>query len=149
MQQTNRDHAAAEWINQLVAGVPSTNDFHHGARVYFPTAVKETKPSSCIVCDAALIGKQELLCHGHWDYVLIPDASIATRDTLIEFIELNLRHTHIETTHQHWALVTKGHSRCEICDTPTDNVEELRSGLGHTIKRHVVCPDHRSFRSAE
>ena len=149
MHQTNRDHAVTEWINQLITGIPSPNDFHHGARVYFPSAINTAKPGSCLVCNATLIGKQDQFCHGHWDYVFVPKANLASSETLVEFIELNLRLTFVEITRQDWNLVTKGHSRCEICNTPTDNVEELRSGLGHTLKRHVVCPDHQSFRSVE
>ena len=149
MYQTYRNDAVTEWINQLLAGIPLPNDFHLGARVYFPAALTTARPGSCVVCHATLIGNQTNLCSGHWDYVLIPTDVLESRDLLIEYLEANLRLTNIESTTQPWPLVTRGHSRCEICNAPTENVEQLRSGLGQTLKRHVVCADHVSFRCCE
>jgi len=149
MYQTNRNNAVSELVDQLLAGVAKLSNFHAGARVYFAAAVASAKSGSCIVCGSTLIGTQEHLCSGHWDYVLIPQEALVSTELLVDYLETNLSLSHIEKTSQPWPLVTKGHSRCEICDTPTDNVEELRSGREHTLKRHVVCSDHQAFRWVE
>ena len=149
MYQTSRSNAVAEWINQLLAGIPLPHDFHRGARAYFSSALNTARPGSCVVCHTPLIGRQADLCAGHWDYVLIPNDALESSNLLVEYLEFNLGLTQVETTSQHWQFVTKGHSRCEICNVPTENVEELRSERGHTLKRHIVCADHVSFRCCE
>ena len=152
MEQLARGKAVLEFIEQLRAGIPIPQRYHEGARIYFADALATANDNSCVVCGLQLIGKQKMLCAGHWDWIQFepleefefeqnPSAS------LIEFLHIFLRRTLIIPSQNNRQAGLHGHSRCELCQRITLHVESLVNlPLGSVLKRHTVCLEHASFR---
>lgn len=154
MFQSARDREVKELINALEAGSTAPTTLHHGARLYFPADMQETEPGTCLVCAATLIGQQQHLCSGHWDWLLFAPLEelqyvINPTAALIEFLEIFLVDTLIWSSDRNIELAQPGRSRCEVCNCITANVEELRNKDLQLIKDHVVCPAHQTFRWEE
>lgn len=152
MEQIARGHAVRELINQLEAGHSIPQRFHEGARIYFDDAVTLATPGTCVICGLQLFGQQQELCAWHWDWVMFEPLEENQLDfnpnsALIEFLYIYLRETFVITSKTHWQAGLKGHSRCELCNRTTLNVEKLVTlPHGMTLKSHTVCVEHATFR---
>ena len=152
MEQLSRGTAVLDFIEQLRAGIPIPQRYHEGARVFFADALATAGNNSCVVCGLQLIGKQRMLCAGHWDWIQFEpleefEFEQNPAKSLIEFLHIYLRRTLIISSHNSWQAGLHGHSRCELCQRITVNVEILVNlPLGSELKRHTVCPEHASFR---
>lgn len=151
MFQTARDREVRTLINQLRAGSPPPTLLHEGARIYFPLAVEASSPGLCLVCATPLVGRQESLCSGHWDWVQFEPLELVAHElfpvpSIIEFLEIFLCETSVWSHPTNLEEARSGRSRCEVCDTITANVETLRTRSSSAIKEHIVCPAHRTFR---
>ena len=152
MEQTARGQAVRDLIDQLEAGGRIPSLLHDGAQIYFDDAVALAIPGTCVVCGLQLLGQQRELCAGHWDWVKFEpleenQLEFNPNSALIEFLYINLRETFVITSKTHWQAGLKGHSRCELCNRTTLNVEKLVTlPHGSTLKSHTVCVEHATFR---
>lgn len=143
-----RTAAARNLIAAVESGSPVPTGKENTVRIIVP---HEPHPGSerCIVCDARLIGRQQRLCAGHWDYLVVPPAATANTEQFVAWLTTVTDRLRVEHYQRFWMAVMKGHSRCEICDVPTSNVERLVSGDSTPVKTHTVCPSHQTFRDPE
>lgn len=151
MFQTARARHVRTLIDELRAGSPPPALIHEGARVYFPLAVEAATPGMCVVCSTPLVGRQNSLCSGHWDWVLFEPLEVIAHEmfpvaSIIEFLEIILGETSVWNSPSNENEARDGESRCEVCNVATPNVETLRSRYSSVIKEHIVCPAHQSFR---
>jgi|GEM_PF-6099148 len=152
MEQLSRGQAVLEFIELLKAGIPIPQRFHEGSRVYFADAIATADDNCCVVCGLQLVGKQKMLCAGHWDWLQFEpledfEFEQNPHHSLIEFLNIYVRRTLVIPTQNHWQAGLHGHSRCELCQRITLNVEMLVNlPLGSVLKRHTVCREHASFR---
>jgi hypothetical protein len=152
MEQLSRGFAVLDFIKQLRAGVPIPQRIHQGSRVYFADAIATADKNACVVCGLQLVGRQKMVCAGHWDWLQFEpleefEFEQNPSHSLIEFLHIFLRRTFVVTTHNNWQAGLHGHSRCELCMRITLNVEVLINATsGAELKRHTVCPDHATFR---
>lgn len=151
MFQTARGRDVRTLIDQLRAGAPPPTLLHEGARLYFPLAVAASAPGRCVVCATPLVGRQQWLCAGHWDWVLFEPLEVVAHEmfpvqAIIEFLEIILGQTSVWTSPSNHDEARDGDSRCEVCNAATPNVETLRSRYSSVIKEHIVCSAHRTFR---
>ncbi len=152
MFQSSRSSAVNEWINELRAGAPIPTDMHRGARVYFSALADAAAPGVCVVCGTPLVGRQENLCAGHWDWLLFEPLEeiqmlFNPTNALIEFLRIFVHNGFVISTDE-------GHdpdegATCEVCGTGTTTRETLYTCNGGSIKEHAICPDHRTFRWEE
>jgi hypothetical protein len=149
MQQSQRNQAVQKFLDDYRSGpVPSLDKLSTDLRL-IPASANSTK-GTCTVCGVLLLGRQDRLCSGHWDYIFL-DEIFHTLQYIAEFVEGNLNGLHI--THDawtgHWLPLYKGALSCEVCGIRTGLTEKLRNINGDVLKSHQVCLDHASFKSDE
>ena len=150
MKQTKR-HAAIIEVIARIENDPGWSGAHmDDARILLDVHVDAAEPGHCAVCDAPLVGRQELLCQGHWDYLVFDQPRTRPFDSylrrLAESLQILESGIEIVRTRTHWMGAVSGHSRCEVCDTVTTNIERLVNGDGEILKSHTVCEAHCTFR---
>jgi hypothetical protein len=108
MQQSQRNQAVQKFLDDYRSGpVPSLDKLSTDLRL-IPASANSTK-GTCTVCGVLLLGRQDRLCSGHWDYIFL-DEIFHTLQYIAEFVEGNLNGLHI--THDawtgHWLPLYKG-----------------------------------------
>ena len=151
-RQTQRDAAIRGFIEAVRAGQIPGIGTPNPMRVLTTVNVEEAPEGRCAVCHCELVGRQTMLCSGHWDYVLFDETDVRpyteylTR--LADWLEATMESLHVYPHWTHYLAATRGGSVCEVCEKPTSHAEDLIDGTGKLVKRHYVCKDHVSFRSA-
>jgi hypothetical protein len=153
MIQERRNRAVARLIERINHGDLVALDLQDEIRVAFTDPSKSTERINCKVCEVPLVGRQRDFCFGHWDYVTFNLPSAPTYHELLIHVAAWLRtqmtDLRIERRTAFWLAVIKGHSRCEVCNCMTHNVECLVGSNGTEIKTHTVCEDHAFIRLQE
>jgi hypothetical protein len=153
MKQTKRHAAIVEVIAQIENDPGWSGAFLDDARILLDVHIGAAQMGRCAVCEVPLIGKQELLCQGHWDHLVFDQPRTRPFNSYIKQLAKSLRilesGINVVRTSTHWMGAVSGRSRCEVCDTVTTNVEKLVNGDGETLKSHIVCEAHCTFRWEE
>lgn len=147
--QTRRNEAIAELAKQIDLGIRPPIGYDRASRLLFPDksgAASERVANTCLVCSIPLLGKQRDFCSGHWDVIVIDRDLLADRSRLITFLEETLAGLFVDVTRRYWQATVHGMTRCEVCNHLEGVLESLKSHGGETIKSHLVCGDHASFR---
>lgn len=149
METTSRHESALHLAAEINNGGTVPSEIHFFARLIMPSRLANAKDKTCVVCRAGLIGRQKTFCFGHWDYLTVPITAANDPEIFVAYLIETFNRLRIEHFQRHWLAVINGHSRCEICDSLTSNVERVVVGENTVIKQHTVCPDHASFRSSQ
>ncbi len=146
MKRPSRHESARQLADDIMNGKDLPRGTHTNTRLVMPDRLATATTTSCAICGATLVGRQKTFCYGHWDYLAVPiDASSDPEQFVLFLAEMfdNLRVEHVQ---RHWLAVINGHSRCEVCEMLTSNVERLVTADDRVLKQHTVCPDHQSAR---
>jgi len=151
-RQTRRNAAIRAFIEAVRADALPGIGMPNPMRVLLPVHVEAAPTGHCAVCHCTLIGQQQLLCSGHWDYVLF-DVPMTRPysgylEQLADWLEATMDSLSVYPNWTNQIAITRGGRVCEVCERGTSHREQLLDGTGTVIKYHYVCPDHVSFRSA-
>lgn len=146
MKTPSRHESARRLAVDITNGAPLPHATHSDTRLVMPARLTSGDDRSCAVCGAALVGRQKTFCFGHWDYLVVPIEATADAEQFVTYLTETFDNLRVEHVQRHWLAVINGHSRCDICDALTSNVERLVVGDGRIVKQHTVCPDHQTRR---
>lgn len=146
MRTPTRSDAVRRLADEIENGAPLPQTTDTATRLVMPARLSSSAPATCVVCGAGLIGRQKTFCFGHWDYLVVPVDIADDVEKFVTFLDETFDRLRVEHVQRHWMAVIKGHSRCEICDALTSNVERLVTGDDRILKQHTVCPDHQTAR---
>lgn len=147
MESISREESARNLAADIRNGGTLPREIHFTARLIMPSRLANAKDKTCVVCGAGLSGRQKTFCFGHWDYLTVPATAANDAEIFITYLVETFNRMRIEHFQRHWLAVINGHSRCEVCDSLTSNVERIVVRENTVIKQHTVCRDHTSFRS--
>ena len=146
MRTHSRTDAARHLADEIDNGASLPHSSHRETRLVMPARLSATSTTTCVVCGAGLVGRQKTFCFGHWDYLVVPNESASDPERFVAYLGETFDRLRVEHIQRHWMAVIRGHSRCEICDAVTSNVERLVTGDDRILKQHTVCPDHQTAR---
>lgn len=146
MTRPSRIQAARQLAADIRNGAPLPRSIHPAARLVMPVRLASARGPWCVICNAGLIGRQKTFCAAHWDYLAVPLEASLGADEFCVFLEEAFEQLRVVHIQRHWLAVINGHSRCDICDVLTSNVERLVTGDDRILKQHTVCPDHQTAR---
>ena len=149
MKTTSREESARSLADDISNGGTIPREIDTDTRLIMPSKLASANNNNCVVCGAGLSGRQKTFCFGHWDYLTVPTAAADDAETFVAYLAETFDRLRIEHIQRHWLAVINGHSRCEVCDCLTSNVERVVVGENRVINQHTVCPDHASFRCTE
>lgn len=146
MKRPSRHESARQLADDIMNGKDLPRGTHTNTRLVMPDRLATATTTLCVVCGTALVGRQKTFCFGHWDYLVVPSEKSVDAEQFVAFLIETFDDLRVEHFQRHWLAVINGHSRCEICDSLTSNVERLVTSNDRVLKQHTVCPDHRSTR---
>lgn len=145
MKRESREEAARRLASDISNGATLPHDVHTGTRVIMPRRLARATDNTCVVCGAGLVGRQKTFCFGHWDYLTVPTEAAQDPEAFVAYLTQTFDDVRVVHIQRHWLAVINGHSRCDVCDALTSNVERLVAGDDRILKQHTVCPDHQSL----
>ena len=125
METTSREESARHLAAEISNGGTLPRKIHFFARLIMPSRLANAKDKTCVVCGAGFIGRQKTFCFDHWDYLTVPTTAGNDAERFVAYLIETFHRLRIEHFQRHWLAVINGHSRCEVCDSLTSNVERV------------------------
>ena len=146
---TRRNHRIEALIAELANDDVGFLD-QNPARIVYPRMAPRPE-GTCVVGGCPLVGTQELLCWGHWDYLIVTgiDGEAPFRQMTAALHDWLVAHARgLRVVHSRVYYVAINHARlpCEYCGTQSRWIESIVNDAGERIRSHLSCEDHLFYR---